>query len=253
MRSAYFTTFLATAIFIALGSVSSRTSADSPATAPASRPGVGVGKLPGIEFNVKTRQVRVECESLNVQMPLEFFCVQDGGPEHESVLRTSAKPSQIHLALLAIGLKPGEPYRYDEKTKQWFPPTGDGVQISCELESNGKKIVVPANRMMRSVKDHKEMPEVAWVFDGSRVLTSGDYAADFTSYVVSLVNFDMTMIDVPALTSNANETLEWECNSDLVPKKGTPVTMIIEPAAPGKVPPPKPSTSFNPGPGGNGG
>src|SRR5471030_1971004 len=124
MRSAYFTTVLATSIFIALGYVSSRTSADSPATAPASRP--GIGKLPGIEFNVKTHQVRVECEALNVQMPLEFFCVQAGGPEHESLLRTSAKPSQIHLALLAIGLKPGEPYRYDPKIKEWFPPTGDG-------------------------------------------------------------------------------------------------------------------------------
>src|SRR5215208_6192924 len=60
-----------------------------------------VGKLPFVTFDATKRQVRVECEALGVEAPLEFFCVRVGGSEHESVLRTPAKPSDIHTALLA--------------------------------------------------------------------------------------------------------------------------------------------------------
>ena len=71
---------------------------------------------------------------------------------------------------------------------------------------------------MRSVKGKKEPPSFSWVFDGSRVMPDGVYAADVTGYLVSVVNFDLTTIDIPQLASNANETLEWEYNPDLVPK-----------------------------------
>ena len=53
-------------------------------------------------------------------------------------------------------------------------------------------------------------------------MPDGKYAADLTGSVVSIVNFDLTMIDVPELASNANETLEWEFNPDVCPKKSLP-------------------------------
>jgi hypothetical protein len=40
------------------------------------------------------------------------------------MLRTEAKPSDIHTALLATGLKPGKPVSYSEALKKWFPPQG---------------------------------------------------------------------------------------------------------------------------------
>jgi hypothetical protein len=100
------------------------------------------------------------------------------------------------------------------------------------------------------------MGPMDWVFDGSRMLPDGRYAADLTGYVVSIVNFDLTMIDVPQLASNANETLEWEYNPDLVPPPGTPVTMTIEPAGGQATTQPsqgRPAGQYNPGPGLNGG
>lgn len=210
-----------------------------------------------VHVDIKNKQVRVDCEALTVEMPLEFFCVQNGGQEHETVLRTAAKPSDIHFGLLMLGLKPGEPAHYAQATNQWFPPTGPPLHITCEWVENGEKKTVPATRMMRSTKDKKPMPAMTWVFDGSRVMPDGAYAADLTGYVVSIVNFDLTMIDVPKLASNANETLEWELNKDIAPKRGTPVTMIIEPA--GKVEGAAPidqgvpGDKFNPGPGLGGG
>ncbi len=209
------------------------------------------GQLPDVEIDAVHKQVRVQCETLNAQMPLEFFCVTVGGPEHESVLRTDAKPSDVHFGLLALGLIPGEPARYEQTTDTWFPPTGAPLQIFCRFKLNGEIQTIPANRLVRSVKTHDEMPLQTWVFDGSRILPDGQYAANLTGYVVSIVNFDMTMIDVPELASNSNETLEWEYNPAICPRTGTKVTMIIEPAEspttrPGKT---LKGSQFFPGPG----
>ncbi len=188
------------------------------------------GKFPHVVVDVKAKQVRVECEALDVEAPLEFFCCVKGTNEHEAMLRTEARPSDIHTGLLMLGMKPGSPVRYIEAEKKWLPPTGDGVKISVEYEKEGKTIKAVAHRWMVNVTTKKEMPELTWVFAGSRVMPDGKYAADVTGYVVSVVNFDLTMIDVPELASSANETLEWKINRDLVPPKGTKVTMILEPA-----------------------
>ncbi|MGD0464226.1 MAG: YdjY domain-containing protein [Tepidisphaeraceae bacterium] len=229
----------------------------APTTQPSTPPAPeSIGRLRHVLIDLKNKQIRVNCEALHAHMPLEFFCVERGGQEHETVLRTDARPSVIHFALLAMGLKPGEPAHLAQADRTWFPPTGPPLKISCEFSLNGKTVLVPANRMMRSVKTKQEMPPMSWVFDGSRILPDGRYAADLTGYVVSIVNFDMTMIDVPELASNANETLEWEYNPDLVPPPGAPVTMIIEPGGSDAATRPvqgKPADQYNPGPGLNGG
>ncbi len=195
-------------------------------TVPAGSP----GNLPHVRVDVKNRQVRVDCEALAVDAPLEFFCVTSGTSEHESVIRSPAKPSHVHLALVMIGLEPGSPVQYSEATKQWLPPRGPPLQITMEYEQGGKPMSVPAYRWMRDIKSKRAMPAMTWIFAGSRVMEDGNYAADVTGYVVSVVNFDLTLIDIPELASNENETLVWERNPDAMPPAGTKVTMLIEPA-----------------------
>ncbi|CAN5431829.1 hypothetical protein BH10PLA1_BH10PLA1_06760 [soil metagenome] len=201
--------------------------AAEPATQPAAP---ALGHFPGVTVDVKKKQVRVDCESLNVDIRLEFFCVLNGTNEHESILRTAAKPSDVHAALLMCGLTPGEPVKYSDATQKWLPPHGPPLHITCEYLKDGKTVSIPAYRMMRDAETKKTPSAFTWIFAGSRVMDDGKYAADTTGYMVSVVNFDLTMIDVPNLASNANETLEWEYNPDTVPKTGTKVTMIIEPA-----------------------
>jgi hypothetical protein len=190
-----------------------------------------IGKFPHVTFDPASKQVRVEAEALAVEAPLEFFCVLNGTSEHESVIRSAAKPSDIHTALLAIGLKPGHPVSFSETLKKWSPPAGPPLQMTVEWDTkDGKHQSVPAYRLMRDVKTKKTMPALTWVFAGSRQMDDGTYAADTTGYTVSVVNFDLTLIDIPQLASNANETLEWERNPELAPPAGTKVTLLIEPA-----------------------
>jgi hypothetical protein len=196
---------------------------------PSTAPAAAQAKLPHLDVDVKNKKIRVECAALRPQMPLEFFAVVAGTNEHESVLRSPVKPSDLLLAMLMLGLKPGEPVHWSESKQTWLPPHGPPIQIFCEFERAGKTVHVPAYRMMRSVATKKDMPPITWIFAGSRVMEDGNYAADATGYLVSVVNFDLTVIDIPQLASNSNETLQWEVNRDVSPDTGTAVTMIIEP------------------------
>ena len=108
-----------------------------------------IGIRPHVEFDVENRTVRVECEALNVNVPLEFFCCGTGTSDHESVLRTLAMRSDIQIGLLAIGVKPGQPMKFSEATMKWSPPEGPPLHISLQYEKDGKTITDPANRWLR--------------------------------------------------------------------------------------------------------
>jgi hypothetical protein len=79
---------------------------------------------------------------------------------------------------------------------------------------------------MRDIKTHAAMPRSPWIFAGSRVV-NGTYTADVTGYLLTVVNFDWSVMDVPALRSNSDATLQWERNPNISPPLGTPVTLII--------------------------
>jgi hypothetical protein len=187
-------------------------------------------KLPFLHVDVAAKRVAIDCETVDAQAPLEFFCVVRGGPEHETIFRTNAKPSHVHLALLMIGLTPGKPLHYVEATEKWSPPEGPALQISVQYEKDGKTVTLPAWKLMRGIQSKKTMQPMNWIFTGSRMLEGEHYGADDAGYVISIVNFDLSPIDVPMLASSSNETLEYELNPDTCPPEGTKATIIIEPA-----------------------
>src|SRR3954469_13881419 len=183
------------------------------AAEPEPNPGEKIGKLPHVEFNVEKKQVRVECEALAVDAPLEFFVCMSGTAEHEAAFRSAAKPSHIHTGLLAIGLKQGQPVTFLEATKKWIPPQGPPLHMTVEWEKDGKTVSYPAYRLIRDIKTKKEPRAFTWIFAGSRMTPNNTYGADDTGYTITLVNFDYALIDVPELASSSNETLEWERNA----------------------------------------
>ena len=210
--------------------VSACTAQPQSATPAATNP---VGRFPFLEVDARAKRIRVECEALHCRNPLEFFCCVSGTNEHEAVLRSGVKPSHLHAALLMLGLQPGEGVRFSEAQNKWLPPHGPPLAISVEFEKEGKTIALPGYRLMRDVRSKREMKPMTWIFSGSRIMPDGTYGADATGYLVSVVNFELSVIDVPQLASSANETLEWETNLDLMPALGAKVIMVIEPA--GKV------------------
>lgn len=211
-----------------LGCTPAVTSAQESQPAEGAAEGVREGEA-ALEIDREHRVVRVRCQALRVDMPLEFFCVLWGTADHESVLRTRVKPSEIHAALLALGLEPGHPLRFVPQTKTWLPPSGPPISVLVEWEEGGETRRERAGRLVRDLEDGHPMPSRPFVFSGSRVLEDGVYAADITGQLVSLVNFEYSLMDVPELASNANETLEWEINPETMPPEGAMVWMVLEP------------------------
>ena len=207
-----------------------RPATTAPTTTRASKP----VEFPNVTIDRDARQVRVKCEFLGLaDTPLEFFCVANGGPEHETVLRTAARPSHVHAGLLMLGLEPGSPVKYDETLNRWSPPRGPAIRIRAEwTDAAGKLIQRSAASMMCSTKDAKPMPPTTWIFTGSQQRGDGVYLGDPTGYIVSICNFEFTPIDVPNLVSSDNATLEWETDLAHDPPRGASVTMILEPADP---------------------
>lgn len=200
----------------------------APATMPSAEPAGAKQIFPGITIDRAAKQIRLDCETLDITAPLEFLCVVNGTNEYESLLRSPVRPSNLHAALLMLGLQPGQPLKYSESLKKWIPPQGPPLHLTIEFVKNGKPQSYPAYRLMRDVKTKKPMPPMTWIFAGSHTLENGTYAADTTGYLVSVVNFSLTVIDIPMLASSDNETLEWEINKDLMPPAGTKATLIIE-------------------------
>src|SRR3954463_537934 len=97
------------------------------AAAPATQP--AEPKLPHLQVNVVKKQIRIECEAINAEEKLEFLVCATGTKEYESVLRSKALPSHLHLALLMLGLQPGVPVKFDEAENRWIPPRGPALKL----------------------------------------------------------------------------------------------------------------------------
>ncbi|MEL7239063.1 MAG: YdjY domain-containing protein [Planctomycetota bacterium] len=168
-------------------------------------------------------------------MPLEFICVVTGTADHESLVRTTAAPSAVHAGLLALGIEPGRPLTWNQAAERYTPPSGPPMTVSLEWTENGELRRERVGRLLKSLETGNARRPQPFVFVGSTMYDTGDggqmYAADATGQIVSLVNFESPVVDVPALKSNDNATLEWVIDFDAAPRPGTPVMLVLTPIA----------------------
>src|SRR5262249_21661064 len=112
----------------------------------------------------------------------------EGKKAHETVVTVQAKPSEVHKALVGLGLKPGKPARTEKDVA-----TGPEVKIFLEVPGAGKSVKrVPVEKVLVDRKTGKPMPKVKWLFTGS-VLTKSDpekdeevYAADLSGTLIAI-------------------------------------------------------------------
>lgn len=239
-------------------------------TEPAAPPGSPEGGLrevfPGVRADVKAKvvefdgEVPIDCHQ--EQTPLVYLevivCTPDT-KEHESLVMTRVKPSHVHAALLACGLKPGKPgswsWNGDEKKLESRPPEGDPVEVLIAYtDAGGKEIEAPAYGWVLAAKGgtpFRPAPGAAsgWVFAGSRMATRGGrevYDADGTGTFVGLTTFGAETIAWREVLSHeaAVHEPEWVANAKVVPKVGTKVVVRIRataaPAPAGEEPAPAP-------------
>jgi len=186
------------------------------------------------------RTVSVPCRvaprklaSLKEIYPLEVIATYPaprGQKAHETVLIFETKPSDVHAALVSIGLKPGKP-----AVGEGVIGTGADLRLLLEVPgAAGKPRLIPMEKLMLDRRTGKTLPVLNWHFTGS-VMRKLDptkdeltYGADATGTLISLLPVtDETVVQLH-LGLEDGKLLTLDTNKDLLPPEGTEVKLIIQ-------------------------
>lgn len=151
---------------------------------------------------------------------------KNGQKAHETVVVFEVKPSEVHKALEAFGLKAGKPAQGEGEKAE-----GPEVKVSLELP-DGK--VVPIEKTLLDKKTGKPMPRLKWFFTGS-VMTQPNpekdekvYGADTTGTMIGIFPVTNQVVIQTNLTMKDEPLLKLETDKKLLPPEGTAVKLIIE-------------------------
>ncbi len=213
--------------------------------------------LPGLLADRAKHQVTlwVEATHLADDAPVEFFLIPtDSGKDYEALAITFAKPSDVHRALVFIGLTPGRRVDY---ANDLLWPRGPRVSVTFHwdepAETPAGKVTpraVAAWAMLADAETKKPLAEHGLVFTGSywaapATQPAGDikrvsandglrYAADFSDSrsIASNYNEPSTVLDVPAHAPRSLVYATMQANPAYRFGSSQMFTVVLEPKQP---------------------
>ncbi|MDX2114527.1 MAG: YdjY domain-containing protein [Planctomycetota bacterium] len=161
-------------------------------------------------------------------------CIPDT-KEHETLIVTSAKPSHVHAALLAIGVEPGKPATWRQEGTKMVPVAPEGAELAIELEyvdRDGAKRVDRPSQWIVNARTNEPWPEGPWVFAGSLMMQRQGrevYEADGSGTLIGLTSFGTEVIAWPLVISPDSQVQEpeWIADARRVPPMNTKVTVRL--------------------------
>jgi hypothetical protein len=161
---------------------------------------------------------------------LEMLACPVGTKEHESVVAVFSRAQTIHAALLAVGAEVGHPAAFRPKFRA---PAGTEIEIEIRWQDkDGKWQSVRAQDWVKDTRTQKPM-KYPWVFAGSGFWkdeeTGKEYYKAEAGDLVCVSNFSTATLDIPAESSQVNDGLMFEANTDKIPRLGTPVRVVFKP------------------------
>lgn len=194
--------------------------------------------LPGLVANRKTKQVELLAEStgLGGNSTAEFLLIdQASGHGYEALFWSYAKPSDVHAALLFVGMQPGAPY---DPGQLRFWPKGERVNVSI-VDTNRSVGTSPLRieNLILDKKTEKPLAESGLIFTGSirapdpKGGTGIVYVADNydPKSIASLYNEPGTVLDVPWQADKGAVYGAQVVNPEYVYSAGDLMTLILEP------------------------
>lgn len=155
-----------------------------------------------------------------------------GKKAHETVVTLEANPSDVHKALVEIGLKPGKPAK-GEGTEA----VGPDVAVFIEVTVDGATKRLSPDKFLMDPKTKKPFPKgVKFRFTGSvdsQVAPDKPekkYGADLSGTLIVIFPVTDETVLQSSLTMKEEKYLKLETNKDALPKEGTAVKLVIEAA-----------------------
>lgn len=173
----------------------------------------------------------------------QIVCLPDT-KEHESLVVSLARASEVHAALLLAGLAPGHPGSWRLEGQRLVPNEPEGESLRIEFvhqDPHGREIVSDAcewaidSARRTTLLQHMEarFPEDApFVFAGSRFVSYNGpevYDADLSGTLIGLATFGGETIALREVISHesAVQPPEWLAHNERIPPIGTRVRVRV--------------------------
>lgn len=200
---------------------------EPPATVPDDQKNSPVIKsIPNIVVNRAEKTVTVEGFISPRMDMLELFACGNGIREHEAVVSLKARPRDVNVALILLGLEPGHPAVWT-KDGEFLPPYGPVFRVFIDYLKDGERKRVEAHEWLLDTVTQKTPKPLQWVFCGG-LTHEGHFIPDYEGTVVCLSNFAAPILDVPFESSAKNTELLYAANAEAIPPTGTPVQLVLQ-------------------------
>lgn len=199
-----------------------------------------------VSFNRELRTVTIPAVVNMDSGVVEYGLVAESGKVHEALFVTAAKPEEIHLACLLLGVSAKDDAKATPAEK---------VKISVTWETNGPTAEHELAHLVMTVshpgptessgdpsKPEEEIKGTpltagAWTYEGS-VTDYAGFAAAREGSIISLISDPAALITNPRDTANRDDS--HHPNKQLLPNKGDPVSFVLTfPSAVPKATPPQ--------------
>ncbi|MFN0069805.1 MAG: YdjY domain-containing protein [Limisphaerales bacterium] len=201
--------------------------------------GAGVFELGPVRFDRATRTATFPATINMLQGPVEYLIVSGYGKTHESILRTSAEPFHVHLAMLLMDAKaagmptnesvapalrpPQQPGQILAPAAQ--PVAGDRVHVEVEWERGGQKLRQPASDFITNAREGRAMSDGPWTYSGGQVV-QGFFTPQQTGSIAAVITDPDALINNPR-AGHENDDI-WLVDTNAIPPLNTPVQVIIQ-------------------------
>lgn len=198
--------------------------------------------MPGITFDREAGFIDLDATVIGHGCEwLELVACTPGSREHEALVTIDAKPSDLHLALLLLGMEPGTPQTGVRGHEGWtiVPPTGPKVDLQFALtteQGQGERLVPVESWVFDRATDAPLVDHLdgGWIFTGSRfVRDSRDpqspevYLADVNGTAVSLVHFGDETIGRDTAVTESDDGQNLTPHAEIMPPNGTRIRLRI--------------------------
>lgn len=176
-----------------------------------------------VSFSAKTLKTDVYEQ---LKGAIEYLIVLPKGKAYESCFVAPVDAMKLHEALQKLGAKPGKPAA-DATT----PATGSVLKISVRWKDGEKERTEPIEKFVYDEDIKKPMENVPWVYSGSKegfvpALNDLGLMVLANNNLLGLYQGDpTTLITHPLCLMTGHR---YKVNKELLPKEGTPVTIVIQ-------------------------
>jgi hypothetical protein len=195
-----------------------------------------------LKIDRKAKTVSIPCKiaprklpQLNAVYPIEViatFPTPDGQKAHETVVTIAKElhPSDVHAALVQLGLKPGKPASGEGSVAE-----GPALKIFLEVPGrDGKPRRIPIEQALIDIRTNKPLTTLEWRFTGSTARQPNPekdefvYGANVTGTFIAIFPVTADTVVQSALALKDESSLKLETNKELLPKEGTAVQLILQ-------------------------